>query len=51
MTEADWQSLRDTMDSVPITLGVAVCGETFSKTFSLSSPGVLFITLTPAQAP
>ena len=51
MTEADWQSLRDTMDSMPMSLGQAVCGETFSKTFSLSSPGVLFITLTPAQAP
>ncbi len=51
MTEADWQSLRDTMDSMPMPLGEAVCGERFSKTFSLSSPGVLLITLTPAQAP
>ena len=26
----------------------AVCGATFSKTFNLSSPGVLLLTLEPA---
>lgn len=50
MTETDWQSLRDTMDSQPMPVGQAVCGETFSKSFSLSSPGVLFLTLAPARA-
>jgi len=27
-----------------------VCGDSFSKTFSLTSPGVLFVTIEPAIA-
>lgn len=50
MSEDDWQALRDTMDSQPEPLATAVCGETFSHQFSLSSPGVYFVTLTPATA-
>ncbi len=50
MSDADWQALRDTMESAPMPIGEALCGASFSKTFSLSSPGVLFVTLTPAVA-
>jgi len=45
-----WQALRDNMDSTGTSLGSALCGDTFKKTFSLSSPGVLFLKLTPAVA-
>lgn len=48
MSEADWQALRDAMDSPEEPIGQALCGETFSQTFSLASPGVLFIDFTPA---
>jgi xylan 1,4-beta-xylosidase len=51
MTEADWQSLRDTMDSQPEVLAQAVCGSTFSHQFNLASPGVYFLTFTPSVAP
>ena len=48
MTEENWQALRDTMDSPPEPLGEALCGDTFAASFELSSPGVLFVMLTPA---
>jgi xylan 1,4-beta-xylosidase len=50
MSEADWQALRDAMDSPAEPIGEALCGETFSQTFSLSSPGALLLTLTPSLA-
>jgi beta-xylosidase len=50
MSDADWQALRDTMVSPAEPLGDALCGDTFSATFALSSPGVLFVTLEPALA-
>jgi xylan 1,4-beta-xylosidase len=48
MDDAAWQTLRDSMESLPEPVGQALCGSTFSKTFSLSSPGVLLLTLEPA---
>jgi len=48
MSEADWQALRDTMNSPAEPLGEALCGATYAASFDLSSPGVLFVTLTPA---
>ena len=50
MSEADWAALRDTMDSPAEPLGQGLCGETFTQSFSLPSPGVLFVTLTPASS-
>ncbi|MEI9950259.1 MAG: hypothetical protein WDO74_15100 [Pseudomonadota bacterium] len=50
MTDADWQALRSSMDSPPEPVSHAVCGTTFSKTFSLSSPGVLLLTIEPSIA-
>jgi xylan 1,4-beta-xylosidase len=49
MTDADWQDLRNVMDSPAEPLGKAVCGSTFTHTFQLSSPGVLFVKLAPAS--
>jgi xylan 1,4-beta-xylosidase len=48
MSDADWQALRSAMVSPAEPVGQAMCGATFSKTFSLSSPGVLFLTLEPS---
>jgi xylan 1,4-beta-xylosidase len=48
MTEDQWAALRSNMDSQPSPLGSALCGSTFKKTVSLGSPGVVFLTLTPA---
>ncbi len=48
MSEADWASLRGAMDSPAEPLGEALCGGTFTHTIGLSSPGVLFIQLTPS---
>jgi xylan 1,4-beta-xylosidase len=48
MTEGDWKDLRDNMDAKPVAAGQALCGESFKKTYSLSSPGVVFLTLKPA---
>jgi beta-xylosidase len=47
MTEENWQTLRDNMDSPAEAIAQSMCGGTFSQSFSLSSPGVLFIKLTP----
>lgn len=48
LSDADWQSLRGAMVSPAEPVAKAVCGATFSKTFNLSSPGVLLLTLEPA---
>jgi len=50
MSASDWQALRSAMDSPAESVSHAVCGTTFSKTFSLSSPGVLFVTIEPSIA-
>jgi hypothetical protein len=50
MAASDWQTLRSSMDSPAEPVSHAVCGTTFSKTFSLSSPGVLFVTIEPSLA-
>jgi len=48
MSADDWQALRSSMDSPAEPVAHALCGTTFSKTFSLSSPGVLFLTFEPS---
>jgi hypothetical protein len=48
MSEADWTSLKNVMESQAEPVGSAQCGATFSKTFSLSSPGVLLLNIEPA---
>ncbi len=48
MSDGDWQMLRAAMDSPAEAVASAVCGTSFSKTFSLASPGVLFLTLEPS---
>lgn len=50
MSADDWTAMRNAMESAPEQVSHAVCGTTFSKTFSLSSPGVLFVTIEPAVA-
>jgi xylan 1,4-beta-xylosidase len=50
MSAGDWQTLRTAMDSPPESVAKAVCGSAFSKTFSLSSPGVFLLTFEPAVA-
>ncbi len=50
MSDADWAELRATMDSPAEPLGQGLCGDTFSYRFSLPSPGVLFVTLTPSSS-
>jgi hypothetical protein len=37
------------MESSPADVDGAVCDGVMSKTFSLTSPGVLFLTLTPSE--
>jgi len=51
MSSADWDALKGAMASPPESVSHAVCGTTFSKTFSLASPGVLFVTIEPSVAP
>ena len=48
MTDASWQALRDAMDSPPEPLARSLCGSTFTHSFQLESPGVLFVKLAPA---
>jgi xylan 1,4-beta-xylosidase len=48
MDEVALQTLRGAMDSQAEPVGAALCGDTFSKTFALSSPGALLLTLEPA---
>ncbi|HYQ42212.1 MAG TPA: hypothetical protein VER11_09590 [Polyangiaceae bacterium] len=50
MSTGDWDALRASMDSPAEPVSHAVCGTKFSKTFSLSSPGVLFVTIEPSIA-
>ncbi len=49
MSETEWQALRTAMEPPAEPVGQAMCGTTFSKTFSLSSPGVLLLTIEPAR--
>ncbi len=48
MTDDDWSALRAAMDSPAEPLGQALCGSTFTHSFQLSSPGVLFLKFAPA---
>jgi len=50
MSAADWTALRNAMESPAEPVSHAVCGTKFSKTFSLSSPGVLYVTIEPSVA-
>ncbi len=50
MTDADWQELRDTMESPAEPVGQAICGSSYSQVFDLPSPGVLFLNFKPAVA-
>jgi hypothetical protein len=49
MSESDWQSLRTAMETPAEPVGEALCGTTLSKKFSLSSPGVMLLTIEPAR--
>jgi xylan 1,4-beta-xylosidase len=49
MSEGEWQALRAAMEPPAEPVGEALCGATLSKTFSLSSPGVLLLTIEPAR--
>jgi xylan 1,4-beta-xylosidase len=51
MDASAWQTLRDGMESPAEPVGQALCGSTFKKTFQLSSPGALLLTLEPALRP
>jgi xylan 1,4-beta-xylosidase len=51
MSADQWQTLRNAMESPAEPQGQALCGTTFSKTFSLSSPGVLLLTIEPSLPP
>jgi xylan 1,4-beta-xylosidase len=51
MSDTDWQALQSAMESPAEPVGQAMCGTTFSKTFSLGSPGVLLVTIEPSLAP
>jgi beta-xylosidase len=48
MSDADWQALRDAMVSPAEPVGQALCGTEYKQVVSLPSPGVAFLTLTPA---
>jgi beta-xylosidase len=50
MSASEWQSLRTAMESPAEPVGQALCGTSLSKTFGLSSPGVLLLTIEPARA-
>jgi xylan 1,4-beta-xylosidase len=49
MSETEWQALRTAMESPAEPVGQALCGATLSKKFSLSSPGVLLLSIEPAR--
>jgi xylan 1,4-beta-xylosidase len=49
MSESDWQTLRTAMDPPAEPVGTALCGASLTKKFSLSSPGVLLLTIEPAR--
>ncbi len=48
MDDATWAALRTSMTAPALSVGEALCGDTFSSTFSLPSPGVLLLTIEPA---
>ena len=48
MSDSDWQAVKGAMESPAEPVGQALCGATFSKTFSLSSPGVLLLSIQPS---
>ncbi|HYQ16379.1 MAG TPA: hypothetical protein VEQ58_11500, partial [Polyangiaceae bacterium] len=50
MSTDDWAKVRAAMESPPESVGKAMCGTTFSKKFSLASPGVMLLTIEPARA-
>ncbi len=50
MDEAAWGALQTSMEAPAVPVGEALCGDSFSSTFSLSSPGVLLLTIEPALA-
>ncbi|HET7543676.1 MAG TPA: hypothetical protein VFK05_27575, partial [Polyangiaceae bacterium] len=50
LSASDWDALKNSMASPAEPVSHAVCGTTFSKTFSLASPGVLFVTIEPSIA-
>ena len=45
MTTENWDALRAGMESAPESVATAVCGDTFSQTFALASPGALLLTI------
>jgi xylan 1,4-beta-xylosidase len=49
MSESEWTALRTAMEPPAEPVGQALCGASFSKKFSLSSPGVMLLTLEPAR--
>jgi xylan 1,4-beta-xylosidase len=49
MSESEWQSLRAAMEPPAEPVGEALCGTSLSKKFSLSSPGVLLLTIEPSR--
>lgn len=50
-SEEEWDALRSVSESPAEPLASAACGRSFSQTFNLTSPGVLFLEFTPAVAP
>jgi xylan 1,4-beta-xylosidase len=50
MSESEWTALRTAMESPAEPVGQALCGTSFSKKFSLASPGVLLVTIEPSRA-
>jgi len=50
MSEANWTALRDAMDAKPEPMAESQCGSAYTGRFSLASPGVLFVKLTPTPA-
>jgi beta-xylosidase len=50
MSESEWESLRTAMEPPAEPVGQALCGTGLSKTFSLSSPGVMLLTIEPSVA-
>lgn len=49
MSEGEWQALRTAMDPPAEPVGQALCGASLTKKFSLSSPGVLLLTIEPSR--
>jgi xylan 1,4-beta-xylosidase len=47
MTQENWTALRDAMDSKPEPMAQSQCGSAYTGRFSVASPGVLFVKLTP----